>query len=153
VGCAGQGPYSFNDSCWSCIANNCIFHNGYVEFGPFGTTGNLSTMVTVSGGGPYQLAYRLTNEGGGPPISWRAIIGSLDGSFSPIVLDTLTNSSSFYYEERTLPFELPKGTKAITLTFEARQVRILPFVLFRYNFRYRLGGTEEVAHSSYHKYN
>eukprot|EP00884_Botryococcus_braunii_P017557 jgi/Botrbrau1/4485/Bobra.0220s0019.1 len=87
-----------------------------------GTTGSLSTTVRLLGPGSstYTLIYGLSN-GEGTPNSWQAVIGSVDGSFDAIVLDNLVNSPPFDTTYRLLPFIVPDGTLAVTLTFKARQ--------------------------------
>lgn len=93
-----------------------------------GTTGNATTLVNLPSGGLYRLAYWLENAGG-QINSWRAIISAVDGSFSPIVLDALSNSQAFDRTYRELPFYVPRRTNLISLGFEARQVRLIPWLL------------------------
>ncbi len=119
-----QGPYRFTEDCWICEGSGCFLANDYAQLSRAGAASNLSTTITVPGQGPYRLAYQLEN-GGGPVNSWRAIIGSTDGSFNSVVLELLVDSPSFDLTYRELPFLIPSAT-AVAITFEARQVRILP---------------------------
>lgn len=74
------------------------------------------------GGGAYSLSYEYANQQG-IPNSFKVIIGSVDGSFSPIVLDPLTDAPRFNWIWREFAFNVPEGTSTITLTFEVRKVR------------------------------
>jgi hypothetical protein len=99
-------------------------------FGAVGRPTNISTSISVPGGGIYRLAYWLANSGG-PANFWRAIVGPTDRSFEPIVFDVLTDSPSFGRTYREFAFSLPRGTVAITLTLEGRQVRFPSLNSFR----------------------
>lgn len=118
--CAGDS-IELDSSCWSCYGDLCYLLGSFAGFGAIGTTSNATALVSVPSGGQYKLLYTLQN-GAGPPNSWQARIGSIDNSFSTIILESLTDAPDFYYTERELPFSLPDGTAAISLTFEARQV-------------------------------
>lgn len=123
--CAGEGLFRFFKPCWSCFGEYCFLDGDSASLGPFGTTSIAVARVSVPGGGQYRLRYRLKN-GGGLSNSWQARIASIDGSFPTIVLESLTNSYLFDWTARELPFSLPGGTAAVSLTFEARQVRQRP---------------------------
>eukprot|EP00884_Botryococcus_braunii_P000499 jgi/Botrbrau1/1044/Bobra.0076s0011.3 len=115
---AGQGPYLFTTPCWDCSSGGCQGASAY--FNEVGRSYNISTAITVPAGGVYRLSYWLTN-GGGPTNFWRAIVGAIDGSFAPIVVDFLSDSPPFGRTYRELAFSLPGGTSAINLTLEGRQ--------------------------------
>jgi hypothetical protein len=122
---AGQGPYSFSAPCWTCEGAYCEIRADDARIGNIGTTSNLTTRVNVQGGGPYRLAYTLTH-GDSEPNAWRVVVGSVDGSFSPAVLESLTNAPGFPARYTELPFTVPEGTTAITLMFSGRQVCVSP---------------------------
>jgi hypothetical protein len=123
--CAGQGPYFFSATCWTCEGAWCEIYGDYARIGNVGTLSNLTTRVNVQGGGPYRLAYTLTH-GYSEPNAWRVVVGSVDGSFGSVVLESLTNAPAFPARYTELPFNIPDGTTAVTLTFSGRQVRVLP---------------------------
>eukprot|EP00884_Botryococcus_braunii_P017558 jgi/Botrbrau1/4486/Bobra.0220s0020.1 len=114
------------------IIENCVAPVGFKTHVQQGTgdsgeksvpTGSLSTTVPTSWG-PDQartLLYMGILMGKETPNSWQAVIGSVDGSFDAIVLDNLVNSPPFDTTYKTLPFIVPDGTLAVTLTFKARQ--------------------------------
>lgn len=123
--CAGEGPLSLSSRCWTCQGSNCNTQAPRGEFASLESMRLMSsatTRVTVPGGGAYKLSYWFETHGG-PPNSWWAIIGSVDGSFSPIKLDSLINSAPFARRYQELPFWVPDGTSVITVTLEAKPVR------------------------------
>lgn len=83
-------------------------------------TTKASTRVSLPGGGAYTLKYSLSNQEGFPN-SWKVIISSVDGSFSPIVLNPLTNISAFWWTAKEAAFNVPSGTRTVSLTFEVRK--------------------------------
>lgn len=125
--CAGSGPFSLSAPCWSCQGDYCYLNDQVAVIGAIGSTSTATATVRVARGGQYTLAYRLRNLG--PALnSWKAIVGAVDGSFAPLVLEALTNSTAFGWTERQLAFVLPAGTTAITLTFQGRQVSGLIYI-------------------------
>lgn len=114
-----------SERCWTCkpsLPDSCGVDafNGYIYLGPTNITGSISTAVGVPGGGPYRLAYWLTNYNG-IPNSWQAIIQPLTGpTFPSIIVDSLSNATIPSYVARTRQFVLPPGTVSIRLTFQAR---------------------------------
>lgn len=63
---AGQGPYTFSAACWLChgdwpgcslFGDNAVIQTPNL---PPGTTNNVTTIVSVPGGGSYILSYKLT---------------------------------------------------------------------------------------------
>eukprot|EP00884_Botryococcus_braunii_P006086 jgi/Botrbrau1/15479/Bobra.43_2s0099.1 len=121
---AGGGPYVFSEACWTCLDEDpgsfCLPAGSYLRLAAYGRVTRVSTGVSVPGGGPYRLVYRLRNEGG-PTNSWQAVIGSVDSSFSDMTVEFINNSNAFDWTYRELPFLLPPGTTTITLTFGGRQ--------------------------------
>lgn len=116
---AGQGPYILSPSCWRCQGSFCVLQDIYALLGNATT----STKVAVPYGGPFRLAYWLTNNARQPTAnSWAAFISSFDGSSAPIGLDFLRNSSAFPRTYREIPFSLPGGTTSFNLTFEGTRV-------------------------------
>lgn len=92
---------------------------------PPGITTNITTTVSIPGGGPYTLTYKLRlGNPQGPPNSWRATIAAVDGSFSRIVLESITDYSNGGFDPtyRELGFSMPNGTTVVKLTFEGTQV-------------------------------
>jgi hypothetical protein len=136
LACAGQGPYSFIALCWTCEGSYslCSFSDittafiwGYSWMPPT----NLTSVVTIPGRGTYRLAFWLQSGGRRrnwvqSSNSWRAIIESVDRSFSPIVVDTLTNVPYLDATYREMHFQIPTQTTAVLLKFEVREVR--PFL-------------------------
>lgn len=120
---AGQGPFSTSSPCWTCNGPGCLPQDSYLEFASTGgTTTSATAVVSVPGGGQYRLIYYLAHAGGSPN-SFESRIGSVDGSFTSMVLESLTDSPEFRnFASRELPFVLPDGTQAVTLTFMAQQV-------------------------------
>ncbi len=117
----------FSTPCWTCQGDLCLIRETYARLGPVGTTSDLTTRVTVQGGGAYRLVYTLTHDDGQQkPNAWRVVIGSIDGSFSSIQLESLTDAPAFPARSTQRPFNVPARTTAITLTFSGRQVRISP---------------------------
>lgn len=104
----------------SCSGAGCYVGVNSAWFGSNGSTVSATARVLVPGSGQYRLRYRIRNDGG-PPNSWQVRIGSVDNSFSTMVLESFEDSDSFDWTERELPFSLPL-TPVVTLTFEARQV-------------------------------
>ncbi len=133
---AGQGPYLFSAPCWTCEGGLCVLGD---TFASVKDSVNLTTRVSVQGGGPHTLAYRLMYEcsaASGPGCNvpswrntWQATVGSVDGSFGPSVLESLTNVTELRGIPRQLPFNVPSGTRAITITFSGVQVRVSPIEL------------------------
>jgi hypothetical protein len=126
LSCAGQAMFPLSAPCWSCQGNYCDLYGTTARLGDFGTTSNATTRLSVPGIGQYRLKYRLQPTVG-VPNSWRAIISSTDGSFTPIVLESLVNLYPYYVEaswvpERDLTFSIPSRTRTIDLTFEGRHV-------------------------------
>lgn len=130
-GCAGTGLFDLLLDCWTCNPDDECGVSGveglgfyYLALGLPGTPGNITTAVTMPGGGNYRLAYELQNKNSqGLPNSWRAIIETLTGpSFSPIIGNVIINAPYFLYKPLALAFQLPPGTTSISLTFEGRQV-------------------------------
>lgn len=132
--CAGSViRFDFTTSCWTCDGDVCSFSS--YEYAMLSTrnfrdgrTTKMSTKVSLPGGGAYTLRYYLSNQPGlngepSIPNSFKAIIGAEDGSFAPIVLDPLTDAPAFQLTRRALIFNVPAGTRTVTLTFEVRQVR------------------------------
>jgi hypothetical protein len=117
---AGEFPYRLLEECWTCQASGCGLYAAYAVLYAVKTIGNITAGVRIPGGGLYRLAYSLAT-GASLPNSWRAIIGSTDGSFKPISLDVLTDSDGFDPTYRELLFNVPSGTTAITLTFQFLQ--------------------------------
>jgi hypothetical protein len=131
--CAGQGPYRYSTSCWTCQGSVCnIDSNTYALISPDSGNAptNLTTVVTIPGRGTYRLEYWLMSGGSpdywGSSNSWRAIIESVDRSFSPIVVETLTNIPFLDPTYRAMSFQIPTQTPAALIKFEVRQVR--PFL-------------------------
>jgi hypothetical protein len=124
--CAGQGPYSLSYPCWTC-AGSCQLNEDYARLGSVGYAANLSTTVTVPGGGPYRLAYTLSLDDG-QPNAWRAVVGSVDGTFTSLVLEALVDAPGFPPTARQLSFSIPDGTTAVTLTLAGRHVRSDPLI-------------------------
>lgn len=125
-GCAGNGLFTLSEPCWTCLAPSsyCRISSQRNTLGlaPFNTTGDVVTAIGVPGGGPYRLSYQLLKSGD-TPSSWKAIIQPLGGSsFPAIVLDALSNWTTFPFTARELPFRLPDGTTSVQLTFRARAV-------------------------------
>lgn len=127
LSCAGAGPIRFASQCWSCVVVSfCYFNEDSAGLGTYNRRINSATAtVSVPGGGQYRLLYRLSN-GAGPPNYWEARIESIDNSFTSIELEKLTDSASFNWRGRELPFRLPEGTAAIRLAFDFQQVRWNP---------------------------
>jgi hypothetical protein len=81
-----------------------------------------STKVSLSGGNMFKLSYRLA-QNTQLPNYFTVYIGSIDNSFLPMLLNYYINStlSGFYPLEQT--FSVPTGTRTVTLTFTASNVR------------------------------
>lgn len=122
----GTGVFQILSSCWSCQGTlYCNFNYpklGSFRLGPYGATGNVTTIVGVPGGGPYRLVYDIQNIGG-YGNSWMVVIEALTGpSFPAIILDSQINAATFDYTTRQLGFNLPNGTTSVHLTFNGRNV-------------------------------
>jgi hypothetical protein len=128
------------EPCWTCLDDSpggggCDLAGSYARFGASGRVSRASTKVSVPGGGPYKLVHRLQN-GGGPTNDWQAIIGSVDGSFSDITVESMNNSDAFDWTCSERPFLLPSTTTSVTLTLGARHVsRKLTFKQVKQVFR------------------
>jgi hypothetical protein len=125
---AGTGPYLFGEPCWTCYGSCCQYTGEFAKFGGIGSTNSLKTSVIVPGGGKYALAHELFN-GGLQPNSWQSVIGWVNASFGPIVLESFTDAPAFNFTYRELPFSVPEGTTAITVNLEGRQVSALDHVV------------------------
>jgi hypothetical protein len=124
----GGASYTLSTPCWTCIdyppGSYCTLAGASAKLaGPVGQVSRATTTVSVPGGGPYRLRYRLQNPGRNSSNSWQAVIGPVDNNFTWIVVDSLTNSSLFDWTFRELPFNLQTGTTAVTLTIGGRNVR------------------------------
>lgn len=123
--CAGEGPIYFDEACWSCSGDGCLFLGDMAMLKGSRNPQIATAEVSVPGGGQYRLLYRLKNDGG-PPNFWQARISSVDNSFPATILESLKDRQSFDWTDRELSFSLPEGTTAISLTFKFRQVRQSP---------------------------
>jgi hypothetical protein len=122
------GTYLLSTPCWTCQGRWCQLRGADARLGNVGTASNITTRVSVQGGGSYKLAYTVTHDFG-TPNAWRVVVGSVDGSFSSSVLESLTDAPAIPSRYTEQPFNVPAGTTAITLTFSGRQVRVSPPLL------------------------
>eukprot|EP00884_Botryococcus_braunii_P018304 jgi/Botrbrau1/5157/Bobra.0172s0029.1 len=120
---AGKGILKFSEPCWSCVDHDnpgfCWYVYGNtasIDTYGLSSVANLTTRVGVLGGGPYRLSYALENNGD-KFNSFQAIVGSVNGSFAPIVLESLSDSRPFLKAVREFPFTVQNGTRVITVTF------------------------------------
>eukprot|EP00884_Botryococcus_braunii_P018303 jgi/Botrbrau1/5156/Bobra.0172s0028.1 len=124
---AGQNVFPLSAPCWSCVGDYCDLYETSARLGAVGTTSNLTTRLLTPGGGVYRLKYRLQPTAG-TPNSWRAVIGSTDGTFPPVVLESFDNIFPYYVDYNWMPmrelvFNIPSRTRAIDVTFVGRHVR------------------------------
>jgi hypothetical protein len=108
-----------SEPCWTCQGDYCYLYGTEAWLGDVDYPSNLMTRVSVQGGGPYRLAYTLTHDDT-QPNTWRVAIGSVDGSFGSTVLESLTNAAAISARYTELPFNVPAGTTAITVTFSGQ---------------------------------
>lgn len=119
---SGQGPFSLSAPCWTCQGSSCSLQGDHAELGPTkSAASSLSAFINLPFRAFYTLSYLLSN-GGGTPNSWKAIVSSVDGSFEPLVYDTLVDSPELELAVRSFPLNLPDETSVVNLAFEARQV-------------------------------
>ncbi len=128
---AGKGSFQLSEPCWTCVGSDYpgCFYSGtaYLFTRWSGGISNLTARVRVPGGGPYRLSYALANRGD-KLNSWQTIIGSINGSFAPMVLESRSDLRPFLRAVRELFFTVPSGTKVITVTFLAAVSILIPSV-------------------------